>query len=196
MDHATEMGGTAPPSPVFFLKPPQAVVGEGAQVPWPLGSSLLHHEVELAAIIGVTAREVDEEDALSVVAGLAVAVDLTARDLQAAARKEGLPWLASKGFNGSCPLSRPRCIEDCPPWNEVRLELWVNGNLTQSGCCGEMVHGLPKLIASASRLFTLRPGDILLTGTPSGIGPLEPGAVVRARASDVGEITFTVGPKR
>lgn len=196
VDHAREMGGSAPVAPVFFLKPPQSVVGDGARVPWPVGSSLLHHEVELAAVIGATAREVYEDEALSFVAGLAVAVDLTARDLQAAARQAGLPWLAAKGFDGSCPISRPRPLGECPPWADVQLELWVNGQLTQSGCCADMLHGLPQLIAAASRLFTLRPGDIVLTGTPSGVGPLEPGAQVRALASGVGELSFVVGPKR
>lgn len=163
-------------------------------MPWPRGSRLLHHEVELAAIIGVTARDVPQEEALAVVAGLAVAVDLTARDLQAAARQEGLPWLAAKAFDGSCPISDPRPLADCPPWDEIRLELWVDGRLTQSGRCGDMVHGLPKLIEEASKLFTLRPGDVLLSGTPSGVGPLEPGNTVKASASGVGELLFSVGP--
>ncbi len=192
-DHAAEMNAAPPLEPVFFIKPVTALTTQDQTVKWPSHSKLIHHEVELAVIIGKSGSNVNEDEAKEMVAGYCVAVDLTARDVQAGAKKAGKPWFAAKGFDGSCPISTGRSIEDCPKWENVELSLEVNGHIRQKGDAGQMLFTPFELIASLSKIVTLRSGDLVLTGTPAGVGPLEPGDKIRAKARGIGVVEFVMG---
>lgn len=190
-DHAREMGATAPAEPFFFLKPATAVVPSGGDIEMPPGIGAVHHEVEISALIGTRARRVAEADALRHVQGYALALDMTARDLQAKAKKEGLPWTLAKGLDTFAPLGEFAPASAVPDPQALTFELAVNGDVRQRGNAQDMVHGVAALIAYASRFITLEPGDVLLTGTPAGVGPVQDGDRLVARAA--GLPTLEVG---
>ena len=174
------MGGDDPDPPFFFSKPADAVVPSGAEIPYPSGTADLHHEVELVAALGAGGADVAVADALSLVYGYAVGVDLTRRDLQAAARVKGQPWDAAKGFDNSAPIGVIRPADGPPPQGSIRLT--VNGQVRQDALVADMIWDVANVIAQASRLWRLAPGDLIFTGTPEGVGPLVSGDAV------VGEI--------
>lgn len=181
-DHAAEMGGEAPAEPLMFLIPNTAVVGPGDPVVMPPQSHNVHYEGELAVVIGRMCKDVDPEDAASVIFGYTCANDVTARDLQ---RSDG-QWSRAKGFDTFCPLG---------PWIETDLDpaaqhviTRLDGEVVQDGSTADMVHGVAALIAHASAAFTLLPGDVILTGTPAGVGPVQPGQRVEVDISDIGTL--------
>lgn len=186
-DHAREMGLPIPEEPVLFLKPPTAVIGTGDAIVAPAGAGRVDHEAELAVIIGHTARFVPEGEALSHVFGYACANDVTARDLQ---KKDG-QWTRAKSFDTFCPVG---------PWIETHLEdpqslgvrAIVNGEVRQRGTTAEMIFPVPKLISFISGVMTLLPGDVVLTGTPSGIGPIKDGDEVSIEIDQLGLLTNRV----
>ena len=159
--HADEMGGR-PEAPIWFWKPETAIVHDGGAVRIPKGIGAVHHEVELAVRIG----DGGQPDAMT------VAVDVTARDLQAKAKKEGMPWTVAKGFDTFLPLGEWVPADDL---QEQWIRLSVDGQLRQDGRSHDMTWNVDELLALAGMWTTLRPGDILLTGTPEGVGPIEPG---------------------
>lgn len=172
--HIRELQNEMPDSPVVFLKPPSSIVSSGGQIVIPPASNDVHHEVELVAEIGAECKNVDEEAAMSVVRAYAVGLDMTARDLQSIAKKKGLPWSVAKGFDTFAPLGPLVSAGDINPANlDIRLE--INGTVRQEGNTSLMIFPLPALIAYVSTVFTLRPGDLLYTGTPEGVGPVAPG---------------------
>ena len=185
--HVRELGGTAPTEPVWFLKPDSAIVGEGDPIHVPSGIGAVHHEVELAVRFGTAARRVTTKDAVRHIDGITVANDVTARDLQEAAKKAGLPWARAKGFDTFLPLG---------PWTSaagrdlqaLELVLRVNGEVRQHGWTRDMTWPVAELVALASQWTTLRPGDILLTGTPEGVGPMRPGDIVEADVVGVAKV--------
>lgn len=186
LDHAREMGATgsreelARQAPFFFLKPASALVASGGEVVLPAGVGAVHHEVELAALVTRRARSVAPADALAHVGGYAAFLDLTARDVQAAAKKAGLPWTLAKGMDTFAPCGE---FAPLPPGEpDVELTLLVNGEVRQRGRTTDMIHGVASLVSAVSRHMTLEPGDILATGTPAGVGPLAAGDRVRAAA--------------
>lgn len=162
--HAAEMGGTSPESPIWFWKPDTAIVGDGEPLRIPEGVGEVHHEVELAVRVGHDGAP----DAFT------VAVDVTARDLQAAAKRDGRPWAQAKGYDTFCPLGawRPAAGVDL---QDLRLRLAVDGEVRQDGRTGDMTWSVEELLGHAATWTTLRPGDVLLTGTPEGVGPVLPG---------------------
>lgn len=181
-DHAAEMGGEAPAEPLMFLIPNTAVVGPGDPVVMPPQSHNVHYEGELAVVIGRMCKDVDPEDAASVIFGYTCANDVTARDLQ---RSDG-QWSRAKGFDTFCPLG---------PWIETDLDpaaqhviTRLDGEVVQDGSTADMVHGVAALIAHASAAFTLLPGDVILTGTPAGVGPVQSGQRVEVEISDIGTL--------
>ncbi len=178
-EHAKELGNAVPKRPVVFLKPTSSLCRTGERVLLPKISQQVDHEVELVVAIGKRGKAVPVEKALEWVAGYAVGIDVTARDLQDEAKSKALPWTLSKGFDTFAPLGEfvPRAQSGDGPFT---LELKVNGNLRQSGNTAEMVFSVSKLIAFLSEHFTLQPGDLIYTGTPSGVGPLLPGDKVQA----------------
>jgi len=190
--HRREMGGDDRDPPFFFGKPADAVV-TGACVSFPSRTQDLHHEVELVIAIGADADTVSADQALSVVFGYATGVDLTRRDLQAAAKAKGQPWEAAKGFDESAPIGPIRRWSGAPPSGAIRL--WVNDNLKQEAEVGDMIWGVAEIIAEASSLWRLAPGDLIFTGTPEGVGPLVVGDRVRGEIDSVGTLAFTVAAK-
>lgn len=185
-EHAKEMGGTAPTTPVIFLKPSTSVIGDGDAIRLPPSSDEVHYEGELAAIIGRPARNVSSEDALRYVLGYAAANDVTARDQQ---RADG-GFTRAKGYDSFCPLG-PWLETELDP-ADLRLVTRVNGEVVQDGRTSQMVHDLPAQIAFISAVMTLLPGDVLLTGTPAGVGPIKAGDTVSVSIEGIGTLSNPV----
>jgi fumarylpyruvate hydrolase len=188
--HRREMGGDDRDPPFFFAKPADAVVPPGGAVPYPPATADLHHEVELVVAIGAGGADVAVGDALGLVFGYAVGVDLTRRDLQAAARAKGQPWEAAKGFDCSAPISAIRPAGGPAPRGRIRLT--VNGAARQDAMVSDMIWDVAEIVAEASRLWRLAPGDLIFTGTPEGVGPIVRGDVVAGEIEDVGALRFTM----
>ena len=190
--HAAELNNEAPAQPIFFLKPASSIIGQGETAVIPPFSSDCQHEVELAVLIGKWGKNIATEAALTHVAGYGIGIDLTLRDLQSELKSQRLPWSMAKGFDTSCPLS------DFTPAGEVGdpqaldLTLYVNDRLRQQGNSADMIHSIPTLISAASAVFSLEAGDILLTGTPPGVGPVFSGDRLRAEISGLGKLTVRV----
>jgi len=185
-DHAAEMGGQVPEEPLMFLVPNTAVVGPDDPVVLPPQSAEVHYEGELAVVIGRMCKDVEPEDALGVVFGYTCANDVTARDLQ---RTDG-QWARAKGFDTFCPLG---------PWVETDLDpaalgvvTRLDGEVVQDGSTADMVHGVAALVSHASRAFTLLPGDVILTGTPAGVGPMTAGQRVEVEVEGIGVLANPV----
>lgn len=183
--HATELGNEPPSEPVFFLKPASSIIGPREKAIIPPYSQLCHHEVELAVLIGKWGKNIPKQEAMNHVAGYGVGIDLTLRDVQQRLKEQGLPWDQAKGFDTSCPLSDFVPASRVSDPHNLHLTLSVNGDLRQDGNTSEMIHTIPDLISTASSIFTLEKGDILLTGTPSGVGPVVPGDQVCAEIEGV-----------
>ena len=151
----------------------------------------LHYEVELGVVIGKEGRDIPEESAMSHVGGYALALDMTARDLQSAAKKKGHPWSVAKGFDTFCPVSK--FIEkESINLDATTLWLKVDGTLRQNGSTGDMIFPVPFLISYISRIFRLETGDLILTGTPEGVGPVKPGQTISAGIEGIVEMSFPV----
>ncbi len=184
--HAQELGNEVPKEPLLFLKPKSAIIGPRGTVQLPRQSHRVEHEAELAVVIGRSAKNVASEQAHEHVYGYTCACDVTARDLQ----KQDGQWSRAKGFDTFCPLG---------PWIETELEpgdlairCRVNGALRQNGRTSQMLFDVATLIAYASQAMTLEPGDVLLTGTPSGVGPLGSGDNVDVEIDGIGHLVFAV----
>lgn len=171
--HIKEMGSQTPDEPVLFIKPETALCDIRQPLALPQGLGDVHHEVELAVLIGSTLKQASEEHVQSAIAGYGIALDLTLRSVQAGLKKAGQPWEKAKGFDNSCPISGfiPAREFAHDPQN-MTLSLKINGDVRQQGSTADMLHKIVPLIAYMSRFFTLRAGDIILTGTPEGVGPL------------------------
>lgn len=180
--HAKEMGH-ARAEPFFFTKPADAVVTDGADPVFPMATANLHHEVELVCAIGADGS----------VAGWAVGCDLTRRDLQAAAKEKGRPWDAAKGFDQSAPCG-PLTLGALPD-PAAPITLSVNGERRQTGALDDMVWSPLEILAKARELWDVRPGDLIFTGTPEGVGPLQPGDRVEAAIGGLEPLSFTVRPR-
>lgn len=192
--HAAEMGASVGGDPVVFLKPPSALCGNGEVVRPPGPGHELHYETELVAAIGLRGHRIPFEEALAHVAGYAVGLDLTLRDLQREAKRLGRPWALAKGFDTSAPVSAFRSAAELPDPQKVALTLKVNGVIRQSASTADMIVPVAGLVCFLSTYFTLEPGDLIFTGTPAGVGPLKDGDVLEAEVSGVGALKVTVGP--
>jgi fumarylpyruvate hydrolase len=174
-EHAREMGSDPKVEPpVFFSKPADAIVPSETAIPYPPRTQNLHHEVELVVAIGGAGRNIAAGNALGHVFGYAVGNDLTRRDLQGASKKKGLPWDTGKAFDASAPIAaiRPASLGHI---ERGRIWLSINGETRQQSDVSEMIWSVPEIIAELSTLFELKAGDLIYTGTPAGVGPLEPG---------------------
>ncbi|MEO6926709.1 MAG: fumarylacetoacetate hydrolase family protein [Rhodanobacter sp.] len=189
-EHAREMGASVDKTaPMFFCKPADAVVSDGADVPYPSVTADLHHEVEMVVALGSGGHDLDAALALAHVWGYGVGLDLTRRDLQAQAKAKGHPWDVAKAFDHSAPVSALCPAETATITADTVLRLTVNGELRQQAVLGEMVHGVAQIIAALSRLFELKAGDLIFTGTPAGVAALQRGDHVRAELVGVAELT-------
>ena len=193
-DHVREMGGDAAQSPpIFFSKPADALVANGAAVPYPPQTANLHYEIELVVAIGRAGRAIDASGALAHVFGYAAGNDLTRRDLQSTAKARGEPWDTAKGFDGSAPVAAIRPASEGHP-NRGRIWLSVNGTLRQESDLSHMIWDVPHVIAALSRLYELRPGDLIFTGTPSGIGAVRPGDRLEGGIEGLEVLRNTIAP--
>jgi len=178
--HAQEMNEDLPSDPVLFLKPPTALVGHGGRILLPAASSDVHHEVELVAAMGRGGKNISEADALDYVDGYAVGLDMTARDIQSRAKERGEPWSVAKGFDTFAPIGSLIAARRVPDPQSLQIRLSVNGVVRQEASTASMIFSLAKVIAFASTIFTLMPGDLIYTGTPEGVGPVVDGDALEA----------------
>lgn len=175
-DHAREMGAAVERGqPTFFSKPADAIVTDDADVPYPPATANLHHEVEMVVALSAGGHDIAAADAPALIFGYGVGLDLTRRDLQAAAKKGGLPWDTAKGFDHGAPLSALRRAADIGHPQHAQLSLHVNDELRQDSDIDAMLWPVADIIAELSRLFELQRGDLIFTGTPAGVGPLQRG---------------------
>lgn len=191
--HARELKNPVPSSPFFFLKPWSSLFQNDGKraVVLPPQSTSVHHEVELGVVIGATAKDVKASSALEYISHYVVALDMTARDLQEKAKKEGMPWSVAKGFDTFCPVSEPIPREEVEGKGDVTLFLEVNGQARQEGSTADMIFKVPQLIEYCSSMMTLERGDIILTGTPEGVGPVRAGDVMTWGIRGIGRVQTT-----
>ncbi len=185
--HAAERDAELPEEPLIFLKPATAVIGPLAPIVLPSDSSEVHHEAELAAVIGTVTRNVAIEEAGAHILGYTAANDVSARDLQ---RKDG-QWARAKGFDTFCPLG-PAIETEIDPLEGLAIVCRVDGEVRQSGTTADMVFGVGEIVAFVSRVMTLLPGDVILTGTPAGVGPLVAGNRVEVEIERIGSLVNPV----
>jgi acylpyruvate hydrolase len=191
-EHARELGNETPAAPVLFMKPSSSVIGDGEAVRIPPYSQECHYEVELAVLIGKQCRAVSADNALEYVAGYGAAIDMTLRDVQNRQKAKGLPWEIAKGFDTACPLSDFVPASEVTDPHNLNLKLAVNGESRQNGTSSDMVNRIPQIIAHISGIFTLDPGDVILTGTPAGVGQVRAGDVMTAEIVSVGRLMIPV----
>lgn len=189
-DHASEMGGDVPEAPLIFMKPATSVVGPNANVVHPPQSHEVHHEAELAVVISKPARNIKAEDASQYIFGYTAGNDVTARDLQ---RTDG-QWTRAKGFDTFCPLG-PAIETELDPLERLAVICRVNGDVRQAGFTSDMVFGVAEIMEYVTAFTTLLPGDVIMTGTPSGVGKVEPGDLMEIEVDGIGTlVNRVVGP--
>lgn len=193
LDHIREMGADERDPPFFFQKPADAIVQDATVVPYPSCTADLQYEVELVLAIGQEGAEIEVAQAMDHVYGFAVGIDLTRRDLQLAARKSGRPWEAGKSFDHSAPCGAlmPLTRQSLP--DDEEIELLVNGIVRQNARLSQMIWNCAEVVSQLSRQYRLFPGDLVYTGTPAGVGPVQPGDRMEARIGRGSALTITVG---
>ena len=190
--HAKEMNSETPEAPVVFLKPSTAILHDGGRVVIPPFSAELHHEVEMVVLIGMQAKSVPRDHALDYVSGYAVGLDMTLRDVQAEAKKKGLPWSVAKGFDTSAPISRFVEKSKIREPHHLDISLKVNDNVRQQSNTSKMIFSIGEMISYISSIFTLEAGDLIFTGTPEGVGQVGPGDRLEAELESVGTLRVSV----
>jgi len=183
-EHAKELGNEIPDAPILFIKPATSVVSleSGFTIPTDQGS--VHHEAEIALLICKETKNIPSSQAWDCISHAGLALDLTLRDVQSKLKEKSHPWEIAKGFDGACPLSKWIELDGIANRNNIALQLEKNGELKQNGNSTQMITSIPDLIAYISKFFTLLPGDVILTGTPAGVGPLEKGDQLKAILDD------------
>jgi fumarylpyruvate hydrolase len=195
LDHIREMKEADERDPPFFFqKPTDAIVQDGSVVPYPPGTQDFQYEVELVAAIGKGGCNISESTAESHIFGYAVGIDLTRRDLQRDAAKRGLPWEMGKSFDHSAPCGPIHRIRDVGPIRAGNISLSVNGATRQNGDIAQMIWSVPEIISQLSRQYELAQGDIILTGTPAGVGPVVPGDVIECTIAGLARMGIRIGP--
>lgn len=190
--HAAEMKSDVPEQPMVFLKPSTALVRSGGMVVLPVQSADVHHEVELVAVIGTGGRNISQDEALNHVAAYAVGLDMTARDIQCAAKERRHPWSVAKGFDTFAPLGPLTPADQVGDPQTLTVEVAVNGETRQKGETRDMIFPVAELVAFTSSIFTLEPGDLIYTGTPDGVGPVQDGDVLDARITHCAPLHINV----
>ncbi|HEU4687952.1 MAG TPA: fumarylacetoacetate hydrolase family protein [Vicinamibacterales bacterium] len=189
-DHAAEMHKPLPSEPLMFLKPSTAVIGPGEAIRIPPNVGEVHYEAELGVVIGKRTSRVSADDAMEHVLGLTCLIDVTARELQ---RRE-VQYTRAKGFDSFAPIGP--CIAVGLDPSALDIEGWLNGERKQSSNTRQLIFTVPQIVAFVSNVMTLLPGDVIATGTPSGVGPLKPGDTFTVKIAGIGELTNTVNGKR
>ena len=187
-EHAKELGNEVPESPILFIKPSTAVVALEPSFSIPQNQGSVHHEAEIALLISKDANSIDAGTAWNYVSHVGVALDLTLRDVQSKLKEKSHPWEIAKGFDGACPLSKWVPVSALSNQDNIAIQLDKNGEVKQQGDSTQMITSIPALVAYMSHIFTLKAGDVILTGTPAGVGPLESGDELKATLDN--EFTF------
>jgi 2-keto-4-pentenoate hydratase/2-oxohepta-3-ene-1,7-dioic acid hydratase in catechol pathway len=191
-EHIKELGNEAPEAPVIFLKPDTALLKDNQPFVLPPWSQDMHHEIELVLKIGRVGKFIGEKFATKYISHYTVGIDFTARDLQSELKKKGLPWEKSKGFDGSAVIGEWLPFTKETKLDELTFTLHKNGELVQEGRVSDMIYPIPQLISHISEYFTLKTGDILYTGTPKGVGPVQSGDVLVGRIGERELFNFRV----
>jgi 2-keto-4-pentenoate hydratase/2-oxohepta-3-ene-1,7-dioic acid hydratase in catechol pathway len=182
--HAHELGNPVPDNPIVFLKPASSIISDGETIRLPAESCEIHHEVELVIAVGRKVRNISHRSAPKYIAGYGIGIDVTARDIQLEAKKEGHPWSIAKGFDTFAPISSFKRFNEKTGLHSLQLSLRVNNKLRQKGKTGDMIFGIDELIAYLSTIFTLQPGDLIFTGTPEGVSELHAKDTILAELRD------------
>jgi 5-carboxymethyl-2-hydroxymuconate isomerase len=190
--HIEELNNEPPGAPMFFIKPATALAPLEAPVVIPSYSSKARHELELAVLMGKTLFQAGEDEVYPAIAGYAVAIDVTLQDVQDKLKAKGHPWEIAKAFDGSCPISEFVPASQVPDPQDVLISMKVNGEQRHNGSTKLMIYNIPKIISAASQYFTMEEGDIVLTGTPAGVGSLVPGDELEMEIAHVGRYHSTV----
>jgi len=183
--HAEEMHTNVTKDPLLFLKPASSVIFNGESIIIPSMSQCLHHEVELGVVIGKKCKNVLQQESLDYVLGYLIALDITARDIQTEAKKNGWPWSIAKGFDTFAPIGEIILKENLPDPNNVDIFLKVNGEIRQKSNTSHMVYSIERIIEFISHIMTLEPGDLILTGTPEGVGEITKGDILESGLNDI-----------
>lgn len=191
-EHAKELGNEVPKAPILFIKPSTSVVELEKPLSIPQDQGSVHHEAEIALLISKDAKNISADNAWDYVSHAGLALDLTLRDVQSKLKEKSHPWEIAKGFDGACPLSNWLPVEELKDKDCISIQLEKNGELKQQGDSTQMITSIPALIAYMSNIFTLKAGDVILTGTPAGVGPLESGDELNAMLDDQIKFSTTV----
>ncbi len=185
--HARELNNPVPTEPILFMKPATAMVLMTKPFTIPADRGTVHFETEMSLLIGETLTAASEEECLAAIAGIGLGFDITLRELQDGLKAKGQPWEVAKAFDGSCPLSGFVPVTESLAWDNVQLQMSCNGESRQDGNSADMITPVAQLLAYTSQIFTLQPGDVVMTGTPAGVGPLQAGDQLQARLSIAGQ---------
>jgi 2-keto-4-pentenoate hydratase/2-oxohepta-3-ene-1,7-dioic acid hydratase in catechol pathway len=191
--HIKELSNPMPDKPVIFMRPLSCLVPPGEEIHFPKHGKLLHYEVEVVVQIGKQGQNINEEEALSYIDAVTLGADLTLRDLQKQAKEKGLPWEEAKSFEQSAPLGKflpydPAVIN----LKDLNFTCKINGELRQNGNTDDMLFGFERLVAELSKIWILRPGDMIYTGTPSGVGPLQIGDKIEVENDRIGSFSWSI----
>ncbi len=190
--HVKEMSAATPATPVVFMKPVTSIVPPGEPVPLPRGLGAIHHEMELVLRIGRELADADSATAARAIDAVTLGLDLTLRDLQLTLKAKGLPWERAKGFDHSAPMGTWTTLEDLALLGKIEMTCRVDDELRQHGSTADMLFSAVELVAFLSHHWRLYPGDMVFTGTPPGVGPLEPGQTVTIESPQIGRFTWTL----
>lgn len=182
--HVKELSNAIPETPLIFIKPQTAVVKNNRAFNYPGFSKDVHYEVELFFRIAKNGRDIPADQAMEYVNGIGIGIDFTARDVQQQSKEKGWPWETAKAFDHSAPISAIRPLDTFEDLTNIHFHLDKNGTTVQKGHSGDMIFSLPELVAYMSRYFTLNIGDLIFTGTPAGVGPVEVGDTLEAYVED------------
>lgn len=191
-EHAAELNNPLSEEPLLFIKPSTSLVDMQKPLQLPQNQGEVHYELEIALLIGEQLTQASPEEALSKVAGVGLALDLTLRDVQTQLKELGQPWEKAKAWDGSCPLSYLVPSKKITDWQQLELSLKINGELRQQGTASQMLTPFPQLLSYISHNFTLLPGDLVITGTPKGVGKLNSGDQLTASLTGLIEVTTQV----
>jgi 2-keto-4-pentenoate hydratase/2-oxohepta-3-ene-1,7-dioic acid hydratase in catechol pathway len=192
MEHVHELANAAPEKPVVFMKPASCLVAPGETIHFPKHGKELHHEVEIVVKVGREGKPKTETEALSFVSHITVGLDLTLRDVQQELKKKGLPWEAAKAFDQSAPIGEFVPYDGSLDSNNISFGCQVNGIERQRGNTGDMIFSIPRLLLELSKIWLLRPGDLVYTGTPSGVGPLKIGDSIEIESEPIGSFSWSI----
>ena len=192
VEHVRELSNIVPTKPVVFIKPASCLVGPGKEIHFPKHGSELHHEVEIVMKVGREGRAKTEEEALSFISSITVGLDLTLRDVQKELKQKGLPWEIAKAFEQSAPIGDFIPYDQSLDLKNISFGCKVNGIQRQRGNTGKMIFSIDRLLVELSKIWLLRPGDLVYTGTPSGVGPLKIGDSIEVESDPIGAFSWSI----